>query len=133
MKILLNGYTVTEHLKLKKQNSEITDLNRAIGYLRANKKQWYRLIFITALIMPQTTLSAYATGGIIGTGLEIYKYIEEAVYVVSLLGAATEGIKCVITGTVEQLGQVAVKYIALVLMINFLPKIINIIFEIGGN
>ena len=133
MKILVNGYTVTEHLKLKKQNSEITDLNRAIGYLRANKKQWYRLIFITALIIPQTTLSAYATGGIIGTGLEIYKYIEDAVYVVSLLGAATEGIKCVVTGTVEQLGQIAVKYIALVLMINFLPKIINIIFEIGGN
>lgn len=133
MKILLNGYTVTEHLKLKKQNSEIMDLNRAIGYLRANKKQWYRLIFITALIIPQTTLSAYATGGIIGTGLEIYKYIEDAVYVVSLLGAATEGIKCVVTGTVEQLGQIAVKYIALVLMINFLPKIIDIIFEIGGN
>lgn len=133
MKILVNGYTVTEHLKLKKQNSEITDLNRAIGYLKTDKKQWYRLIFITALIIPHTTLSAYAAGGIIGTGLEIYKYIKEAVYVVSLLGSATEGIKCVITGTVEQLGQVAVKYTALVLMINFLPKIIKIIFEIGGN
>ena len=132
MKILVNGYTVTEHLKLKKQNSEIMDLNRAIDHLKANKKQWYRLIFITALIIPQTTLSAYATGGIIGTGLEIYKYIKEAVYVVSLLGAATEGIKCVITGTVEQLGQVAVNYIALVLMINFLPRIIDIIFTIGG-
>ena len=133
MKILVNGYTVTEHLKLKKQNSEITDLNRAIGHLKANNKHYTRLILITALIIPHTTLSAYAAGGIIGTGLEIYKYIKEAVYVVSLLGAATEGIKCVITGTVEQLGQVAVKYIALVLMINFLPKIINIIFEIGGN
>ncbi|MBQ6631811.1 MAG: hypothetical protein IJH55_06855 [Romboutsia sp.] len=132
MKILVNGYTVTEHLKLKKQNSEITDLNRAIGYLRTNKKQWYRLILITALIIPQTTLSAYAAGGIIDTGLEIYKYIKDAVYVVSLLGAATEGIKCVVTGTVEQLGQIAVKYIALVLMINFLPKIIDIIFAIGG-
>ena len=132
MKILVNGYTVTEHLKLKKQNSEIMDLNRAIDHLKANKKQWYRLIFITALIIPQTTLSAYATGGIIGTGLEIYKYIKEAVYVVSLLGAATEGIKCVITGSVELLGQVAVKYIALVLMINFLPRIIDIIYTIGG-
>ncbi len=132
MKILVNGYTVTEHLKLKKQNIEIMDLNRVIGYLKANKKQWYRLIFITALIIPQATLSAYAAGGIIGTGLEIYKYIKDVVYVVSLLGAATEGIKCVVTGTVEQLGQIAVKYITLVLMINFLPRVIDIIFSIGG-
>ena len=92
----------------------------------------YRLIFITALIIPQATLNAYAAGGIIGTGLEIYKYIKDVVYVVSLLGAATEGIKCVVTGTVEQLGQIAVKYITLVLMINFLPRVIDIIFSIGG-
>lgn len=132
MKILLNGYTVTEHIKLKKENNEIKDLNKAIEHIKVNKKQWYRLIFVTALIIPQTTLNAYAESGIVSMGLELYGYIKDAVYVVSLLGAAVEGIKCVITGTVDQVGQVAIKYLALVLMINFLPKIINIIFQIGG-
>ena len=132
MKILVNGYTVTEYMELKKENNEIKDLNRAIEYIKSNKKRWYRLIFVTALIIPQSTLNAYAESGIVSMGLELYAYIKDAVYVVSLLGAAVEGIKCVITGTVDQVGQVAVKYLALVLMINFLPKIINIIFQIGG-
>lgn len=132
MKILVNGYTVTEYMELKKENNEIKDLNRAIEYIKSNKKRWYRLIFVTALIIPQATLNAYAESGIVSMGLELYAYIKDAVYVVSLLGAAVEGIKCVITGTVDQVGQVAVKYLALVLMINFLPKIINIIFQIGG-
>ena len=132
MKILVNGYTVTEYMELKKENNEIKDLNKAIEHIKVNKKQWYRLIFVTALIIPQTTLNAYAESGIVSMGLELYGYIKDAVYVVSLLGAAVEGIKCVITGTVDQVGQVAIKYLALVLMINFLPKIINIIFQIGG-
>ena len=33
MKILVNGYAVTEYMELKKENNEIKDLNRAIEEL----------------------------------------------------------------------------------------------------
>lgn len=129
MQILINGYTVSENIKIK---CDMWELDRYIGYLRRNKKRYMRVVMLLALIIPQTTLSAFASGSIIGIGLEIYEYVKDAVYVVCLLGAATEGMKCVMTGTLDQLSRVAVKYTAFALMIKFLPNFVDKIFGLGG-
>lgn len=137
MKILVNGYTVNEHLKLKRSFSnndtkEIIELDRFIGHLKCNRKRYIRLVTLLALIIPHTTLQVFAADSITTVCLEIYGYLKSACYGICLLGAATEAIKCVVSGTVDQLGKVSVKYVSFGLMIKFLPKAIDLIFALGG-
>lgn len=131
MKILINGNTVQEHIQLSK-DVDFKGLDKIIGHLKRNKKIYTKLIFMTAFIIPSSTIEAYAVGGTIGICLEIYEYIKEAVYGICLLGAASEGIKCVLSGTVEQLGRIATKYTFFALMIKFLPNALDIVFGLGG-
>ncbi|WP_195238580.1 hypothetical protein [Romboutsia sp. 1001285H_161024_C4] len=136
MKLLINGYTITEKLELRRKQVEIEEfktLDKFIGHIKRNKRCYIRLVTLLALLIPSTTLQVFANDSIIGVGLEIYRYLKSACYVICLLGAATEGIKCVVSGTVDQLGKVAVKYISFGLMIKFLPKAIDLIFTLGGN
>lgn len=136
MKILVNGYTVTEHLKLKlnteRNVKEMLDIDKFIGNLKKNKKSYIRLMIILALSIPATTLQVFAAGEITGMALELYKILKEVGYAICLLGATTEGFKCVVSGTIDQLGKVAVKYIAFALMVKFLPKAVDMIFSLGG-
>ncbi|MEG2195766.1 MAG: hypothetical protein RRY11_13310 [Terrisporobacter sp.] len=121
MKILINGYAITENIKLKTNlNEDIWKLDNFIGSLKHNRRQYKRLV----ILLPSTTLQVFAEGSIIGIGLEFYKYIKEIGYVICLLGASIESIKCVISGTIDQLGKVAIKYVAFSLIgqLVFFPK-----------
>ena len=51
MKILVNGYTVTEHMQLVRSRNDISLVNRIIDHIKANKVMYARLIFITALLL----------------------------------------------------------------------------------
>ena len=141
MKILVNG----EYLSLfrgfarDESMSEIFKLDRQIAHIKKNRKKYRQLVFILALIVPKTVLTGYALGtsqlattAIIGTdiGMKAYemgKYVAQAI---CLLGWLTEGIKCVLTGTIDGLGKVAIKWISFALMIKFLPDIVTWIFEV---
>lgn len=54
MKILVNGYTVTESLKLNKNNfsnDDISLINRMLDHIKRNKVTYTRLVLITALML----------------------------------------------------------------------------------
>jgi hypothetical protein len=128
-KVLVNGNTLNECLKNKR---EMMELEKVISNLKKNKKMYKRLIFLLALMIPQTTVFAFADSGIITVGMEVYTYIRDAVQVICLWGCAAEGTKCVVTGTIDQIGRVAIKYIAFALLIKFLPHFVFLIFSLGG-
>lgn len=148
MKLIVNGSTVSEMITEKVvkvrefKRSEIIEfdfntvdigtLDKIIGHIKTNKKMYARLVIMIALSISSTTLTAYA-GGITDIALEVYEIVKEACFGICLLGAAVEFIRCVVSGTVEQLGKVAVKYISFALMIKFLPKAVDMIFRLGGN
>lgn len=123
MKILINGYTCTEIIKDK----EILCIDKWIGSL--DKKQYKRLVIMLALVLPSTTLSVFAESEIIKTGLFFYQYIKDVGYVICLLGGAVEGMKCVLSGTSDSIGKVAIKYLGFALIIKFLPKVVKTIFS----
>lgn len=123
MKILINGNTCTEIIN----NKEILSIDRWIGNL--DKKQYKRLVIILALILPATTLKAYAQSEIINTGLFFYQYIKDVAYVICLIGGAVEGMKCVLSGTTESIGKVGIKYLVFALIVKFLPKVVGTIFS----
>lgn len=137
MKILINGYTVTEHMKLKRSykpnKNEFLDIEKYVDNLKKNKHKYLQVVFLIALIIPSSTLKVFADSFISSTGLEYYSYIKEMGFIICLFGAAVEAIKCVATGTIDQVSKIAIKYAAFGLLIVFLPKFVSLIFSMGGN
>lgn len=147
MRILINGSTVTEVVsesivKVKEfSKREIIEvdftinepkyIDKLIGNIKRNKRLYTRLVLILALTIPSSTLTVYA-GGIADIAVELYQIVKDAAYGICLLGAATECVKCVVSGTVDEIGKVAIKYISFALMIKFLPRAVDMIFALGG-
>ena len=51
MKLLINGYTVNEHLELKRNKKDMDLVNRMITHIKANKVMYARLVLVTAILL----------------------------------------------------------------------------------
>ena len=51
MKILVNGYTVTEHMQLVRNRKDIDLVNKVIDHIKANKGMYLKLVLFTALLL----------------------------------------------------------------------------------
>lgn len=147
MRILINGSTITEAVsenitKIRELNrkeilevdfreEDTNNIEKLINHIKRNKRLYTRLVIVLALTIPSSTLTVYA-GGIADIAIELYAIVKDAAYGICLLGAATEGTKCVVNGTIDNLGKVAIKYISFALMIKFLPRAVDMIFSLGG-
>ena len=51
MKILINGYTVTEHMELVRNKKDLDIVNKIIDHIKANKTIYLKLVLFTALLL----------------------------------------------------------------------------------
>ena len=51
MKILLNGYTVTENMKLVRNKKDMQLVNKLLDHIKANKTMYLRLVCFTAILL----------------------------------------------------------------------------------
>ena len=51
MKILVNGYTVTEHMQLVRSRKDIDLVNKVIDHIKVNKVMYSKLVLFTALLL----------------------------------------------------------------------------------
>lgn len=51
MKILVNGYTVTEHMQLVRVRKDLDIVNKAIDHIKANKTMYMKLVLFTTLLL----------------------------------------------------------------------------------
>ena len=51
MKLLINGYTVTEHLELRRSKKDIDLVNRVLENIKANKGIYAKLVLLTAIML----------------------------------------------------------------------------------
>lgn len=129
MRVLVNGYTVTESLSIKREMKEIFEVERMIEHLKKNKEKYILVVITMALTMDLTSISALAYSG---TAMfnKFYNVAKTIVKIISLVGFVTESGKAVLTGTVDSIGKIAMKYIAFILSINFAPTVIDWLFSI---
>ncbi|MGL5328298.1 MAG: hypothetical protein ACRDD7_03445 [Peptostreptococcaceae bacterium] len=126
--VCINGYSVTELMELKKDKNDLLSLDRAVGHIKRNKKRYIRLVTILALIIPQNTITVFAMTTDIGMkAYQMGAYVAKAI---CLLGWLTESIKCVLTGTLDGLGKVSIKWISFALIVKFLPSVVDWIFSV---
>ena len=51
MKILINGYTVTEHMLLVRNKKDLDIFNKFMDHVKANKTMYMKLVLFTALLL----------------------------------------------------------------------------------
>ncbi|WP_434794434.1 hypothetical protein TPDSL_14170 [Terrisporobacter petrolearius] len=130
MKILVNGEYCTEIIKNEMRKDNIIEITeKLLKDLKSNSIKYRKLVIVLALVVPSTTLNVFAQSEIIEVGYVFWDILKDIAYVICLLGAAIEAIKCVASGTVESLGKVGIKYLAFAFIFKFLPKVVSKIFS----
>ena len=145
MKILVNGSSITEivsesitsiniyprgcefdfeaFISSEDKDVSISILDRAIGHIKKNKRMYIRLVYLVVIYFNGLGITVFANGYNPLT-MEFFGYIKMAVRALMLIGFPVEMIKCVSSGTLESMGKISIKYIALGLSIRFLPDIV---------
>ena len=145
MKILVNGSSITEivsesitsiniyprgrefdfeaFISSEDKYVSISILDRAIGHIKKNKRMYIRLVYLVVIYFNGLGITVFANGYNPLT-MEFFSYIKMAVRALMLIGFPVEMIKCVSSGTLESMGKISIKYIALGLSIRFLPDIV---------
>ncbi|MBP3905532.1 MAG: hypothetical protein J6D47_11405 [Peptostreptococcaceae bacterium] len=145
MKILVNGSSITEivsesitsiniyprgrefdfeaFISSEDKDVSISLLDRAIGHIKKNKRMYIRLVYLVVIYFNGLGITVFANGYNPLT-MEFFGYIKMAVRALMLIGFPVEMIKCVSSGTLESMGKISIKYIALGLSIRFLPDIV---------
>ena len=145
MKVLINGCSVTElvsesitsiniypigrefdfeaFISSEDKDVSISILDRAIGHIKKNKRMYIRLVYLVVIYFNGLGITVFANGYNPLT-MEFFGYIKMAVRALMLIGFPVEMIKCVSSGTLESMGKISIKYIALGLSIRFLPDIV---------
>lgn len=92
MKILINGYTFTECLKLKKSynNKEIMELDIAICNLKRNKKKYMQVVVALAYIMFLNPEAVFASDKIVTMGNSIVTKIQLYAGIIAMVMAVIE-------------------------------------------
>ncbi|WP_290060179.1 hypothetical protein [Paraclostridium bifermentans] len=128
MKILVNGSTmyeiINEFVFTKEEDIDIKLLDKVVGHIKRNKKMYSRLVYLVVLFFNVNGVIIFASGYNSLT-MEFFGYIKMACKAIMLIGWPLEIIKVVSGGTIDQLGRISMKYIALGLIIRFLPTIVS--------
>lgn len=133
MKILINGYTVTEHMKLVKVNNDISLVNKILDHIKANKFMYAKLVFITAMLL-HLDLFIYADN--FGASLDrVGNQIIKMLMSVAKWGCLSMGLKEAI-GTVLNGGNVknainsSLMYLLLYVFISLYPQLFSMFSNI---
>lgn len=136
MKILVNGEQLSFARGFIAVNNykDLLILDRQIAHFKKNKYKYAQLVLLVALIIPKSAFTSYALASTVvsgaNLGMEAYRMGKQVAKAICLIGWLTEGIKCVITGTVDGLSKISIKWISFALMIKFLPSVVDWIFNV---
>ena len=131
MRILVNGEYCTEIIRKRMSKDNIIDYaENFLEELKTNPVNYRKLVIVLALVLPSATLEIFGASDIIDIGYVFWDILKDIAYVICLLGAGIEATKCVVSGTVESIGRIGVKYLAFGLLFKFLPKIVAKIFAL---
>lgn len=133
MKILINGYTVTEQLKIKRSEKDIKLVERIIDHIKANKVMYAKLVFTTALML-HLNVNIFATG--FETSLDaVGNRIIDMLLSVAKWGCIGIGLKNMITtmvngGNMRQATTEGIQYFVGYLFIQFYPQLFDLFGKI---
>lgn len=133
MKILFNGYTVTEHLELRRNRKDIDLVNRMITHIKTNKVMYAKLVLLTALMIHFDVL-VYADS--FGSSLDrVGNQLLSMLMNVAKWGSICMGIKEMITtvlngGNVKHALNKGLMYLLMYVFISIYPQLFSMFSDI---
>ena len=135
-KILVNGYTVSEHMEIKMNNEFIKMLDGAIEHIKKNKKKYMTLVILIALTVNLSTISAFAaapgTAAIDAAGQKILDLVRKVGYWIGVILCSKDVLKHCMRGHMDTIGGVIAMYGMSFGALYFLPWLFDIIKSIFG-
>ena len=129
MKILINGYTVTEQMKLVKDKSDISLINRLLDHIKTNKTMYLRLVTFTAILL-HFDLLVYADS--FGSSLDrVGHQILNMLMSVAKWGCLGMGVKDMLTtilngGNIRNSINGGLMYLLIYVFISLYPQLFNL-------
>lgn len=133
MKILVNGYTVTEHLELRRNKKDINLVDGVLENIKANKTMYLRLVLLTALMLHFDVL-IYADS--FGASLDrVGNRLLNMLMNVAKWGSICMGIKEMITtvlngGNVKHALNKGLMYLLMYVFISIYPQLFSMFSDI---
>ncbi|MDK2587519.1 hypothetical protein QOZ83_16900 [Romboutsia sedimentorum] len=129
MKLLINGYTVTEHITLKRDKNFINYIDKSIGHIKRNKKKYITLVLSIALTVDLSTLTVFAvdSSAIDKAGMEILSLIRRVGYWVGIILCSKDVIKHCMRGHLDSIGSIVAMYGMGFGVLYFLPWLFDLI------
>lgn len=137
MKLLINGYTVTEHIQLVRNveydlKREIKILDNLLNHIKKNKRLYFKLVTIVAMML----LSGYinpifatnvdqAIAKINSFGEQMLSLVRAVASWTVLLSTSVNCIKKALTGERRDIGGEVTKGIMIMAVIYFLPELFD--------
>ena len=147
MKLLVNGYTVGEHMNIIRYGDsnptdiikEMNRLDSMIGHLKKNKGLYLKLVtivammFISGYISPTYALAtdvSDAVSKINSLGSQLLKLVRTIAYWTVLLTTSTNCIKEALNGDKKRVGNEVAKGVVIMAVIYFLPELFSMMESI---
>lgn len=133
MKLLINGYTVTEHMQLVRTKKDLDIVNKVLGNIKANKSMYTKLVLLTALMLHFDIL-IYADS--FGASLDrVGNQLLNMLMNVAKWGSICMGIKEMITtvlngGNVKHALNKGLMYLLMYVFISIYPQLFSMFSDI---
>lgn len=132
--INLNLGSKKDNCKFEKDydfSEEFDYAEKIINHLKRNKKKYKLAVLLLATtinfgVFGATTSFALESAGL---GYKLYAKGVEICKIICILGFMVEGGRCLLSGTVESLWKVAIRYITFILAIRYLPDVVDWFFS----
>lgn len=134
MKLLINGYTVTENIELKINKDYISFIDKALDHIKRNKRKYMLLTLIIALTIDLSTINTFALSpglaAIDKAGNQILELIRRVGYWVCIILCGKDVVKHAMRGHIDSIGTVVAMYGISFGVLYFLPWLFDLIQNI---
>src|SRR5699024_1629790 len=133
-KLLINGYTVSEHIEVKINNEFIKMLDKSIEHIKNNKEKYITLVILIALTVNLSTVNAFAaapgTAAIDAAGQKILDLVRKVGYWIGVILCSKDVLKHCMRGHLDSIGSVIAMYGMSFGALYFLPWLFDLIKNI---
>ena len=112
-------------------SEEFDYAEKIINHLKRNRKKYKLAVMLLATTINFGVFGATTSFALEGAslGYKLYSKGVEICKIICILGFMVEGGRCLLSGTVESLWKVAIRYITFILAIRYLPDVVDWFFS----
>ena len=121
----METYTISEFLH--KDELDLNAIDKFIGNLKKNKKEYAKLVFILAITIPKSSFAASLDAGMSSTFQELFHLLIEFAKFGCLFMGTKKMIECMLIGAnLKEASTAGIQYYIFYVLLQFYPKLFGL-------